>query len=45
MLSSSFSENVSVPSGDRKTFEIIVEEADFVTIYWYDIDSAKLYSY
>lgn len=37
MLTSSFSENVSVPSGDRKIYEIIVEEADFVTIYWYDI--------
>ncbi|KAF8478810.1 hypothetical protein JB92DRAFT_3045758 [Gautieria morchelliformis] len=34
MLTSSFSENVNVPSGDRKIYEIVVEEADFVTIYW-----------
>jgi hypothetical protein len=37
MLMSSFSENVNVPSGDRKMYEIVVEEADFVTIYWYEM--------
>jgi hypothetical protein len=32
MLSSSFSE--TVPCGERKVHTVIVEEADFVTIYW-----------
>ncbi|KAH9006742.1 hypothetical protein EDB86DRAFT_3112480 [Lactarius hatsudake] len=32
MLSSAFAE--TLPSGERKTHTIIVEEADFVTIYW-----------
>jgi BTB/POZ domain len=32
MLSSAFAE--TVPSGERKIHTIIVEEADFVTIYW-----------
>lgn len=35
MLSSSFSENSVVAStGERKFYTVIVEEADFVTIYW-----------
>ncbi|KDQ64397.1 hypothetical protein JAAARDRAFT_117915 [Jaapia argillacea MUCL 33604] len=36
MLASSFAENGpgSSPSGERKVYNIIVEEADFVTIYW-----------
>lgn len=34
MLSSSFSENSSLPSGERKVHTIVVEEADFETIYW-----------
>ncbi|KAF8591487.1 hypothetical protein K439DRAFT_1380451 [Ramaria rubella] len=34
MLASSFAENTSVPPGERKVYEIVVEEADFVTIYW-----------
>ena len=33
MLNSSFAENSAVP-GERKTYTIVVEEADFVTIYW-----------
>ncbi|KAG5648859.1 hypothetical protein DXG03_000208 [Asterophora parasitica] len=33
MLGSSFSEN-SAPSGDRKVYTIVVEEADFETLYW-----------
>ncbi|TFK55598.1 hypothetical protein OE88DRAFT_637560 [Heliocybe sulcata] len=33
MLTSSFSENASA-AGERKVFTIVVEEADFVTIYW-----------
>lgn len=32
MLSSAFSE--TVPSGERKIHTVVVEEADFVTIYW-----------
>lgn len=32
MFSSSFSE--AVHAGDRKVYEILVEEADFLTIYW-----------
>ncbi|KAA1466508.1 hypothetical protein DENSPDRAFT_768178 [Dentipellis sp. KUC8613] len=32
MLSSAFSENSQ--SGDRKMYTVVVEEADFVTIYW-----------
>jgi hypothetical protein len=32
MLSSAFAE--TVPSGERKIHTIVVEEADFVTIYW-----------
>jgi len=32
MFSSSFSETVH--AGDRKAYEILVEEADFLTIYW-----------
>ncbi|PSS35433.1 hypothetical protein PHLCEN_2v1588 [Hermanssonia centrifuga] len=36
MLNSAFSENTSVAtaSGERKIYTIVVEEADFVTIYW-----------
>ncbi|KIY49431.1 hypothetical protein FISHEDRAFT_41134, partial [Fistulina hepatica ATCC 64428] len=34
MLRSSFSENSGVPTGERKLYTIVVEEADFVTIYW-----------
>lgn len=36
MLSSSFAENGSslLLPGDRKVYTIVVEEADFVTIYW-----------
>ncbi|EPQ59143.1 hypothetical protein GLOTRDRAFT_113919 [Gloeophyllum trabeum ATCC 11539] len=33
MLSSAFSENASA-AGERKVFTVVVEEADFVTIYW-----------
>lgn len=33
MLRSSFSETSTAP-GERKTYTVIVEEADFVTIYW-----------
>jgi hypothetical protein len=32
MLSSAFAE--TVPKGERKTHTVVVEEADFVTIYW-----------
>jgi hypothetical protein len=32
MLSSAFSE--TVPCGERKVHTVVVEEADFVTIYW-----------
>ncbi|KAM5535522.1 hypothetical protein V8D89_010859 [Ganoderma adspersum] len=35
MLSSSFAENTGpLPPGERKVYTIVVEEADFVTIYW-----------
>ncbi|KAJ3934548.1 MAG: hypothetical protein NXY57DRAFT_889933 [Lentinula lateritia] len=34
MLSSSFSENQVTVNGERKLFTIVVEEADFETIYW-----------
>ncbi|KAJ3799207.1 hypothetical protein GGU11DRAFT_679953 [Lentinula aff. detonsa] len=34
MLSSSFSENPVTTSGERKLFTVVVEEADFETIYW-----------
>ncbi|KAI0775947.1 hypothetical protein BD413DRAFT_648910 [Trametes elegans] len=35
MLSSSFAENAStLLPGERKVYTIVVEEADFVTIYW-----------
>ncbi|KZT24606.1 hypothetical protein NEOLEDRAFT_430590 [Neolentinus lepideus HHB14362 ss-1] len=33
MLTSSFSENASA-AGERKVFTVVVEEADFVNIYW-----------
>ncbi|KIP12799.1 hypothetical protein PHLGIDRAFT_113393 [Phlebiopsis gigantea 11061_1 CR5-6] len=33
MLNSSFSETSALP-GERKTYTIVVEEADFATIYW-----------
>ncbi|KAI0322452.1 hypothetical protein OF83DRAFT_1049301 [Amylostereum chailletii] len=32
MLSSAFAE--TTPSGERKVYTVVVEEADFVTIYW-----------
>ncbi|KAI0053648.1 hypothetical protein FA95DRAFT_1552153 [Auriscalpium vulgare] len=32
MLSSTFAE--AAPSGERKVYTVVVEEADFVTIYW-----------
>lgn len=34
MLSSSFSENSAPTSGERKLYTVIVEEADYETIYW-----------
>ncbi|KAI0089090.1 hypothetical protein BDY19DRAFT_993323 [Irpex rosettiformis] len=34
MLNSSFAENAARTPGDRKTYTVMVEEADFVTIYW-----------
>lgn len=34
MLASSFAENQGVMSGERKLFTIVVEEADFETMYW-----------
>jgi len=35
MLSSSFSENMnSVRPGERKVYTVVLEEADFVTVYW-----------
>ena len=34
MLNSSFAENETRNPGERKTYTIMVEEADFVTIYW-----------
>jgi hypothetical protein len=34
MLASSFSENSAFASGERKLYTIVVEEAEFETIYW-----------
>ena len=34
MLSSSFSENSAPTSGERKLYTVIVEEADYETVYW-----------
>ncbi|KAF6762143.1 hypothetical protein DFP72DRAFT_1061420 [Ephemerocybe angulata] len=34
MLTSSFSENTALSHGERKTHTIVVEEAEFETIYW-----------
>ncbi|SJL02149.1 uncharacterized protein ARMOST_05475 [Armillaria ostoyae] len=34
MLASSFAENQGVISGERKLLTIVVEEADFETVYW-----------
>lgn len=34
MLSSSFSENASISHAERKLYTIVVEEADFETVYW-----------
>ncbi|KAF8076622.1 hypothetical protein FPV67DRAFT_1472097, partial [Lyophyllum atratum] len=34
MLASSFSENPALVTGERKVYTIVVEEADFETIYW-----------
>ena len=34
MLASSFLENTTFVSGERKVYTIVVEEADFETIYW-----------
>lgn len=34
MLSSSFAENSAPVNGERKVYTVIVEEADFETIYW-----------
>jgi hypothetical protein len=35
MLSSSFSENAnSIRPGERKVYTVVLEEADFVTVYW-----------
>ncbi|KIM46330.1 hypothetical protein M413DRAFT_441413 [Hebeloma cylindrosporum] len=34
MLSSSFAENSAISTGERKLYTIVVEEADFETIYW-----------
>ena len=34
MLSSSFAENSAISAGERKLYTIVVEEADFDTIYW-----------
>ncbi|GLB34028.1 hypothetical protein LshimejAT787_0109120 [Lyophyllum shimeji] len=34
MLASSFSENPVLATGERKVYTIVVEEADFETIYW-----------
>ncbi|KAF8969501.1 hypothetical protein BDZ97DRAFT_1646873 [Flammula alnicola] len=34
MFSSSFAENSAVSSGERKLYTVVVEEADFETIYW-----------
>ncbi|KAK7470403.1 hypothetical protein VKT23_001830 [Stygiomarasmius scandens] len=34
MLASSFSENQTIMHGERKVYTIVVEEAEFETIYW-----------
>lgn len=34
MLASSFSENPTIVTGERKVYTVVVEEADFETIYW-----------
>ncbi|KAG5728522.1 hypothetical protein E4T56_gene19522 [Termitomyces sp. T112] len=34
MLTSSFSENPAVTNGERSIYTVVVEEADFETIYW-----------
>ncbi|THV08322.1 hypothetical protein K435DRAFT_641597 [Dendrothele bispora CBS 962.96] len=34
MLASSFSENQAIMHGERKVYTVVVEEADFETIYW-----------
>ena len=34
MLSSSFAENPAAANGERKLYTVVVEEADFETIYW-----------
>lgn len=34
MLTSSFSENTPVTIGERKVYTVVVEEADFETMYW-----------
>lgn len=34
MLSSAFAEGVEPPSGERKVYTVVVEEADFETMYW-----------
>lgn len=36
MLSSSFAESThsNLPLGERRMFDVVVEEADFVTVYW-----------
>ncbi|KAF5387664.1 hypothetical protein D9615_000593 [Tricholomella constricta] len=34
MLASSFSENPTLVTGERKVYTIVVEEADFETVYW-----------
>ena len=34
MLASSFAENSAISTGERKLYTIVVEDADFETIYW-----------
>ncbi|KAF8529759.1 hypothetical protein BU17DRAFT_60526 [Hysterangium stoloniferum] len=34
MLTSSFMENSNTVSGERKVYEVVVEETDFVMVYW-----------
>lgn len=34
MLASSFAENSAISAGERKLYTIVVEDADFETIYW-----------
>ncbi|KXN89519.1 hypothetical protein AN958_05681 [Leucoagaricus sp. SymC.cos] len=34
MLSSAFAEGVELTTGERKVFTVVVEEADFETMYW-----------